>query len=195
AYAESFESVLLYDPHGKVLTAARCLAERQAMAAFPAAVRLHRGWGPRAVAEASKDMRAAARAHQTSQDEASSAPTAMHVFLLSPEDATAPLLRPCAASETAASFAGDEGSSQALERALEAPGALKRRVQAAGGEAAGLEPDFVVVFGNALSLGGFPAWAVRSSQIYPGGALSQASGSKMHSIRRKFQRTRQRFGT
>ena len=50
------------------------------------------------------------------------------------------------------------------------------------------------VTGPALTLAGFPAWLVRTSEIYGVGALSQLSDSQLDAALRRFCTTKQRFG-
>ena len=55
-------------------------------------------------------------------------------------------------------------------------------------------PSYLQVFGGTLTLAGFPAWAVRSSELFDVGQLGALTGSKLDGVLRRFLGTRQRFG-
>lgn len=50
------------------------------------------------------------------------------------------------------------------------------------------------VTGPALSLAGFPAWAVRVSEIYGVGPLAALDAGRLQAALRRFCTTKQRFG-
>ena len=81
-----------------------------------------------------------------------------------------------------------------IDAAIAAPADIKARLSAASGPIAGIEPDFVVVFGAAFTLAGFPPWAVRSSELFEVGQLAAVTSGKLDAVMKRFLRTRQRFG-
>lgn len=108
-----------------------------------------------------------------------------------------PMANGSAASATASNGgAREEEASRAavLADAAAAPAKLRARVQAAAGPEAGLEPDLVLVTGGALTLAGYPPWAVRVSEIYGIGPLAGVTSSKLAAVLARYARTRQRFG-
>lgn len=170
---QGFTSVLLYDPSGTLKDRVEELIdEPQLVALAGPPLRFHRGWAREGPAAAGPGV---------------------DVHVLAAEDGEQPL-EAVAASPRPPEASGDRVG-DLLAHALAAPQRLRARLAAATGTAAvALEPDLLVVFGPALTLAGFPAWASRASEIYFGGPLSQASGSKLASILRKHARTRQRHG-
>jgi undecaprenyl pyrophosphate synthase len=50
------------------------------------------------------------------------------------------------------------------------------------------------VFGEALTLGGFPPWAARAAELYGAGPLRGVTAARLHAALRRYRRTRQRFG-
>lgn len=50
------------------------------------------------------------------------------------------------------------------------------------------------VTGPALTLAGFPAWAVRSSEIYGVGSLARLDAAVLQDALHRFCTTKQRFG-
>lgn len=173
AELQGFKTVLLYDPSGTVKDYTSELADEPQLVAVPSPpLAFHVGWG----------------------DSISHSPH-LDVFVLGAEDGEQPL-------DVAGGMGRDESPPETgdlmgdlLAHALAAPQRLRARIAAAtGSSSVALEPDLLVVFGPCLTLAGFPAWATRASEIYYGGPLSQASGSKLASILRRHARTRQRHG-
>ena len=58
-----------------------------------------------------------------------------------------------------------------LEKALQAPAHLKEIVSKVAGQVATMDPDIIMIFGGISSLGGYPSWSTRSSEIYDMGPL------------------------
>lgn len=50
------------------------------------------------------------------------------------------------------------------------------------------------VTGPALTLAGFPAWAVRTSEIYGVGPLAAVTPDRLQAALQRFTATKQRFG-
>jgi hypothetical protein len=187
ARAAGVRAALLYDPWGAL--AARA-AEVEACLRFAdpgREVRLWRGWRPPPGVDLAAELRA-------------EPPGALLVALLTPADAERPLEGAAAAAEAEAEAeaAGGApppgGAGGGLARALAAPAELRERLAAAGGAAAALEPDLVLVFGPALSLAGFPPWAARTAELFELGALGGVTGGKLDAVAARYARTRQRFG-
>jgi len=137
-------------------------------------------------------------------DDGSRAPT-MHVHLLSSDDAEWPLTT--AADEVftvgGGSGSGREGTKSPYgnnsdkskrEKAMRAPVLLKHKLSQVAGPAVCLEPDILLVFGEALTLAGFPSWTVRSSEIYSLGNVEGVTWSKLDAVMKRHGTTRQRFG-
>jgi hypothetical protein len=58
-----------------------------------------------------------------------------------------------------------------------------------------MPPIFLLqVTGPALSTAGFPAWALRTAEIYGVGPLAQLGGEQLAAAMRRFCTTKQRFG-
>jgi hypothetical protein len=185
ARAAGVRAALLYDPWGAL--AARA-AEVEACLRFAdpgREVRLWRGWRPPPGVDLATELRA-------------EPPGALLVALLTPADAERPLEGAAAAVAAEAAAAGGArppgGAGVGLARALAAPAELRTRLTAAGGAAAALEPDLVLVFGPALSLAGFPPWAARAAELFELGALGGVTGGKLDAVAARYARTRQRFG-
>lgn len=183
--------MLVYDPSGSLKEQRTVLEAQPQLATLPGSLAIQAGWGgpPMDTAPCGQDSVAS---HET------------RVVLLAAEDSEWPLdaaAAACVGEAKADPIAADDGPdtpprthSDVLAQALAAPDRLRRRLVTAAGPAAGLDPDFLVVFGPVLGLGGFPAWAARSCEIYFGGPLCQASGSKLQSILRRHARTKLRHG-
>lgn len=139
------------------------------------------------------------------EDEGSIAPT-MHVHLLSSDDAEWPLT--AAADKIVLVGGGSDSRSREeskstyingsdksnREKAMRAPVQLKHKLSQVAGPAVCLEPDILLVFGEALTLAGFPSWSVRSSEIYGMGDVQGVTWSKLDAVMKRHATTRQRFG-
>lgn len=64
-----------------------------------------------------------------------------------------------------------------------------------GGHVAVLEVDLVMVFGDVLTLAGFPPWSLRVAEIHKLGRLQGMTEGRLWGSIRKFCRTEQRHGT
>lgn len=83
---------------------------------------------------------------------------------------------------------------EVLERALQAPESLKEAIGRAAGPAAQMDPDMIMIFGGISSLGGFPSWSIRNSEMYDMGQLGVVTRGKLDAALKRFTRTKQRFG-
>jgi len=137
-------------------------------------------------------------------DGGSIAPT-MHVHLLSSDDAEWPLTAAAdklvvvgggssSGREGAKSPYGNKSDKLKREKAMRAPVQLKYELSQVAGPAVCLEPDILVIFGEALTLAGFPSWTVRSSEIYNLGDVEGVTWSKLDAVMKRHGTTRQRFG-
>jgi hypothetical protein len=109
------------------------------------------------------------------------------VALLSAVDVEEPL-------EDAAAAGTREPPPEGLDAAVAAPADLRARLAAASGPLAGVEADLVVVCGPALTLAGFPPWAVRTAELFELGALGSVTRGKLDAVLRRYLGVRQRFG-
>lgn len=161
---------MLYDPSGELKDELEDIADQPQLSTLHSSIAFHRGWS-RASGERPANI--------------------TDVFVLAAEDGEAPL------DAAAVGQPGTRGSGEnrdLLAHALAAPQRLRDRLVAAVCPSVALEPDFLVVFGPVNTLAGFPAWASRAGEIYYGGPLSQASGSKLSSMLRRHAKTKQRNG-
>ena len=120
----------------------------------------------------------------------------MGVALLSAADAEEPLSKASSIPKEGAIGEVGQGRGHAatLEAAVAASSDVKARLVAASGVLAGVEPDLVVVFGSALTIAGFPPWAVRTAELFEVGPLGAVTAGKMDAVLRKFLGIRQRYG-
>ncbi|KFM25346.1 hypothetical protein F751_0884 [Auxenochlorella protothecoides] len=189
AHFQGYKAVLVYDPSGSLKEQRAALESQPQLATLPGTLNIQAGWGGPPL-DTVPGVQESVTSHET------------RVVLLAAEDSEWPLdaaAAGCGAeakaeSANAAPDTPPRTHSDMLAQALAAPDRLRRRLVTAAGPAAGLDPDFLVVFGPVLGLGGFPAWAARSCEIYFGGPLCQASGSKLQSILRRHARTKLRHG-
>ena len=112
----------------------------------------------------------------------------MGVALLSADDAEAPL---SAITMTEDSTDTRDG---VLEKALQAPSQLKEIVRKVAGQVATMDPDIIMIFGGISSLGGYPSWSTRSSEIYDMGPLGVVTRGKLDAAMKRYKVTKQRFG-
>lgn len=82
----------------------------------------------------------------------------------------------------------------ALEKALQAPCHLKEMVGKVAGKVATMDPDIIMIFGGISSLGGYPSWSTRSSEIYDMGPLGVVTRGKLDAALKRYRVTSQRFG-
>lgn len=114
----------------------------------------------------------------------------MGVALLSAQHAEVPI-------SALSSVRGQQSShnqEEALERALQAPAALKEAIGQAAGPVARMDPDMIMIFGGISSLGGFPSWSIRNSEMYDMGQLGVVTRGKLDAVLKRYKRTKQRFG-
>lgn len=75
---------------------------------------------------------------------------------------------------------------------------LPERHTAADCESCLTETEFLIclmqVFGEVLTLGGFPPWAARAAEVYRAGPLRGVTAAGLHAALLRYRRTRQRFG-
>eukprot|EP00889_Picochlorum_renovo_P001016 jgi/Picre1/28046/NNA_001006.t1 len=74
------------------------------------------------------------------------------------------------------------------------PESLKEAIGRAAGPAARMDPDMIMIFGGISSLGGFPSWSIRNSEMYDMGQLGVVTRGKLDAVLKRFTRTKQRFG-
>ena len=166
AHSQGFRHVLLYDPGGE-LQRRRSAIEGVLGGVDPGGgIALWSGWCP--------------QGGNLPND-----PQQLGVALLSAADVEEPLERAAAARTLAP---------HGLEAALAAPTTLRAHLAAAAGPVAGLEADLVAVFGPALTLAGFPPWAVRTAEFFKVGALGGVTRGKLDAVLRRYMRVNQRFG-
>ncbi|KAL4856307.1 hypothetical protein ACK3TF_003123 [Chlorella vulgaris] len=162
------------------------------------AVQLQAGWqvheGAGAASEASTDAQLKAVLLSAAEGQWPLLAVARHTRTGTPraEAADAAAAEGVVATDGATDGCG--GTAAAIDAAIQAPARLRRRLQAVAGTLAGAEPDFVLVTGPALTLGGFPAWCVRASEIYGVGPLAELDADKLQAAMARFCTTKQRFG-
>lgn len=81
-----------------------------------------------------------------------------------------------------------------LERALRAPMHIKQIFREVAGPVATMDPDIIMIFGGISSLGGYPSWSTRSSEIYDMGPLGVVTRGKLDAALKRYKVTKQRFG-
>lgn len=153
AHGSGFRQVLLYEPSGALQQPRlqRQLELALLQQRLTGAVRLQRGWQPGSeAATAAADGPAAAGGELTAVllaagDGQWPLLAAAATGSGNRPSADAPSLRGAAVQPPAAEARTDIMRNAAIEEAIQAPGRLRRRLQAAAGPLAGSEPDFVLV--------------------------------------------------
>lgn len=166
AHSQGFRHVLLYDPAGELQMRQSAIEGALGAADPGGSIALWSGWRP---------------GGGVSPDD----PQQLGVALLCAADVEEPL-----EGAAAAGVPAPDG----LDAAIAAPGALRACLAAAAGPVAGLEADLVVVFGPALTLAGFPPWAVRTAEFFGVGALGSVTRGKLDAVLQRYMRVNQRFG-
>ncbi|PRW05752.1 dehydrodolichyl diphosphate syntase complex subunit NUS1-like isoform X1 [Chlorella sorokiniana] len=203
ARSRGFALVLLYEPSGTLQQPHRLrqLELKLLLQRLQGLVTLQTGWQP--------GRKAAQPEQQQPQPQHPPADGGMMALLLSAADGQWPLLEAATAAaksagssdgqqqqqeEDVARTNGHSAAAAAQDAAFAAPARLRVRLQAVGGPLAGAEPDFVLVTGPTLTLAGFPAWLVRSSEIYGVGPVAQLAAEPLDTAMQRYCRTKQRFG-
>lgn len=116
----------------------------------------------------------------------------MGVALLAADHAEAPLTEMITNSEDSIHNSSERDG--VLEKALQAPVHLKEIVNKVAGPVATMDPDIIMIFGGISSLGGYPSWSTRSSEIYDMGPLGVVTRGKLDAAMKRYSVTKQRFG-
>jgi len=116
----------------------------------------------------------------------------MGVALLAADNAEEPLVAMVSSPDDSMDTSIDRDG--ALEKALRAPTHLKEIVSQVAGEVATMDPDIIMIFGGISSLGGYPSWSTRSSEIYDMGPLGVVTRGKLDAAMKRYRVTKQRFG-
>lgn len=116
----------------------------------------------------------------------------MGVALLAADHAEAPFTDIVSKSEDLVDRALERDG--VLEKALQAPAHLKEIVSKVAGQVATMDPDIIMIFGGISSLGGYPSWSTRSSEIYDMGPLGVVTRGKLDAAMKRYRVTKQRFG-
>lgn len=212
AKREKFMWVLLYDPMGELKRLHREIVAYIRLANLSSEIQIRSGWGEAVSSKITgqqdhRDKRKVSMEDEEDHSFKDQENGDMQVLLLSAEDSETPLFRAVdwLAKEIKASGDSDEKDSstvdpkssyvdQRLDEALAAPQRNKLLIENANWGHAIIEPDFVLVFGAAFTLAGFPPWSARASELYHMGLLEEVTGSRLDAVMRKYMRTRQRFG-
>lgn len=108
------------------------------------------------------------------------------------EDSLSPLISAASSPETIAH------SSDGLQNAGGLPQTaawLDKKLQQAGSSGAALvEPDLMLVFGRAFTLGAYPPWPIRVTEMYHMGRLKYVSTARLQAALQQYCSTLQRFG-
>ncbi|KAL3130558.1 hypothetical protein ABBQ38_008366 [Trebouxia sp. C0009 RCD-2024] len=112
------------------------------------------------------------------------------VSLLSEEESLSPLLS--AATRPVANTHGLEHVDDLHQTAAW----LDKKLQQAGSSSAAMiEPDLMLIFGKAFTIGGYPPWPIRVTEMYHMGRLKWVSTARLQAALQQYCSTLQRFGT